>query len=428
MTEPLLVEPLERPPDTAVRVPGSRSFTNRALIAAALADGTSRIEGALTADDTDAMVDNLARLRVQVVADPEAATIEVTGTAGRLPDGSFDLDARLSGTTSRFLLPLLALGPGRYRLDGHEPLRARPMGGTLEALRELGAEVLEEGAAGHLPVTVGGPVLGGAVEVPGDASSQFLSGLLLAAPAMPRGLRISLTTELVARPFVEMTLETMEAFGARVGVAGDNFSVAPDGYRAATYRVEPDAGAAGYFFAAAALTGGRVLVEGLDRRSRQGDLGILDVLSAMGADVSEESTGLSVRGPATLRGGTFDLSALPDTAPTVAALAPFASDEVRVTGVGFIRGHESNRIAAIVTELRRCGVDAEEEAEGFVVRPGPVAPAVVETYDDHRLAMGLGLMGLRVPGVRIADADVVVKTFPGYFRALDQLRSPTATQ
>jgi 3-phosphoshikimate 1-carboxyvinyltransferase len=391
-------------------------------VIAALAEGTSRIEGALTADDTEAMADNLARLRVPVVADPEAETLEVTGTGGRLPAGSFELDARLSGTTSRFLLPVLALGPGHYRLDGQEPLRARPMGATLEALRELGADVAEEGAPGHLPVTVGGPVLGGAVEVRGDTSSQFLSGLLLAGPAMPRGLRVTLTTELVARPFVEMTLETMEAFGARVGVAGESFTVAPAGYRATTYRVEPDAGAAGYFFAAAALTGGRVRVEGLQRRSRQGDLGLLDVLAAMGAEVSETPDSLTVTGPGTLRGGTFDLTALPDTTPTLAALAPFAEAEVRVTGVGFIRGHESNRIAAIVTELRRCGVDAEEEAEGFVVRPGPVGPATLETYDDHRIAMGLALLGLRTPGIRIACPEVVGKTFPGYFSALDQLR------
>jgi 3-phosphoshikimate 1-carboxyvinyltransferase len=404
-------------------VPGSRSFTNRALVAAALAEGTSRIEGALTADDTEAMVDNLTRLRIPVVADPEARTIEVTGSGGRLPDGSFDLDARLSGTTSRFLLPTLALGPGRYRLDGHEPLRARPMGGTLDALRELGADVLEEAAPGHLPVTVGGPVLGGAVEVPGDTSSQFLSGLLLAAPAMAHGLRVTLTTALVARPFVEMTLETMEAFGARVGQAGEAFSVAPGGYRATTYRVEPDAGSAGYFFAAAAVCAGRVQVAGLRRRSLQGDLRMLDVLAEMGAVVTEDDAGITVIGPAALRGGTFDLSALPDTAPTIAALAPFATDEVRVTGVGFIRTHESDRIAAILEALQACGVDASEEPDGFVVRPGSIRPAVIETHDDHRLAMAFALMGLRVPGIRIADPEVVAKTYPDYFTALDQLRA-----
>jgi 3-phosphoshikimate 1-carboxyvinyltransferase len=423
MTEPVEIPPLERAPDCVVRVPGSRSYTNRALVTAALAEGRSRIEGALTADDTEAMADNLARLRIPVVADPDAATIEIEGTGGRLPAGSFELDARLSGTTSRFLLPVLALGPGRYRLDGAEPLRSRPMGGTLVALQELGVEVLEEGAPGHLPVTVGGPVLGGAVEVAGDTSSQFLSGLLLAAPAMSRGLRITLTTDLVARPFVEMTIEVMEAFGARVGVAGSSFSVAPGGYSPTTYAVEPDAGAAAYFFAAAALTGGRVVVAGLSRRSRQGDLQVLDVLAAMGAEVGETPDGVVVQGPASLRGGTFDLSALPDTAPTIAALAPFATDEVRVTGVGFIRGHESDRIAAAVTELRRCGIDAEETDDGFVVRPGAVGAAEIQTYEDHRMAMAFSLVGLRVPGIRIAEPQVVGKTFPTWFHALDQLRA-----
>jgi 3-phosphoshikimate 1-carboxyvinyltransferase len=398
-----------------VKVPGSKSLTNRALVCAALAEGTSTITGALVADDTAAMTDCLRGLGASVEWD--GTTVTVTGVAGRVTVEAADLDARLSGTTSRFVLPLLALGGGRYRLDGREPLRRRPMGPSLEALRDLGAAVEEEGAPGHLPVVVSGPARGGEARVPGDLSSQFVSGLLLAAPAMPQGLHIQLSSTLVAAPFVEMTAEVMRQFGAEV----EGLHVRPGTYRARAYAVEPDASAASYFFAAAAITGQSVTVEGLGEGSLQGDLGFTDVLVEMGASVTvTDSTTVTGSG---LRGIEVDLSTMPDMAQTFAVVAACAEGPSRVRGVEVIRGHETDRIHAVVTELRRCGIGAEETDDGFTIEPAPIRPAVVQTYDDHRMAMSFALLGLREPGIEIADPGVVAKTFPGYWDALARLQA-----
>lgn len=397
-------------------VPGSKSLTNRALVCAALADGTSTITGALVADDTAAMTDCLRGLGARIVWDGTSVT--VTGSGGRVPVDAAELDARLSGTTSRFVLPLLALGTGRYVLDGGEPLRRRPMGPSLEALRDLGVAVEELGEPGHLPVAVSGPVRGGEARVRGDLSSQFVSGLLLAAPAMPGGLRIMLSSDLVAAPFVAMTEAVMRAFGADVA----DLAVRPGPYRARRYAVEPDASAASYFLAAAAILGGRVTVEGLGAGSLQGDLGFAGVLARMGATVALTDDAVTVTGNG-LRGIEVDLADMPDMAQTFAVVAACAEGPSRVGGVGVIRGHETDRIAAVVAELRRVGVGAEETGDGFTVVPAPLQPATVRTYDDHRMAMSFALLQLVEPGIRIADPGVVAKTFPGYWDALARLRS-----
>jgi 3-phosphoshikimate 1-carboxyvinyltransferase len=432
------VEPVEGRLDATVTVPGSKSLTNRALVCAALADGVSAIEGALVADDTEAMASALRALGARVAPGPSGRDGEgaaapvgltVTGTGGVLAPGPLDLDLRLSGTSSRFLLPVVALGRGRYRLDGRPPLRARPMGPVLAAIEALGARVEAHGPAGHLPVTVVAPghLIGGEVDVPGDRSSQYVSGLLLAAPYCRDGLRVRVTTRLVGRPFVDMTVAVMAAFGVVVAVADDvggpMFTVPPGRYRGTGYRVEPDASAASYFLAAAAICGGRVTVEGLGDSSLQGDAGFADLLAAMGAGVERSAGATTVTGPGHLRGlGDVDLSAMPDMAQTLAAVAAFADGPTRVGGIGFIRGHETDRIAATVRELRRCGVDAREERDGFVVHPGIPHPARVATYDDHRMAMSFALLGLRVAGIEIENPGCVAKTFPGYWDTLDQLR------
>ena len=426
MTEALEVAPLTRPPDLTIRVPGSKSITNRALVAAALADGASRLTGVLVADDTLAMVDALRRLDVDVALDAEAATAVVAGTAGRLPARPVTLDARQSGTTARFLAPLLGLGTGAYRLDGSPQLRARPMGPTLDALTGLGARIEAAGESERLPVTiVGGGLRGGEVALAGDVSSQFLSGLLLVGPLLADGLVVRLTTELVSRPYVDLTVSTMRAFGAGVEQPDDaTVAVAPGGYRPTAYAVEPDASAASYLFAAAAICGGRVRVEGLGRGSAQGDLGFVDVLARMGATVEVGDGWTEVTGGGELRGIEVDMRHLSDTAQTLAAVAVFAEGTTRITGIGFIRRKETDRIAAVVTELRRCGIEAEEEEDGFVVRPGDPRPTTVQTYDDHRMAMSFALLGLRAPGIVIEDPSCVAKTYPGYFADLDRLREP----
>ncbi|MGW4943722.1 3-phosphoshikimate 1-carboxyvinyltransferase [Actinoplanes sp. NPDC004185] len=410
----LTVAPLSSPLDATVRPPGSKSITNRALLCAALAPGTSTLTGALFADDTRAMLDAVAALGATVEADPEAAVIRVTGVDPRTGSVDAAVDARQSGTTSRFILPAAALRPGRTVVDGTPQLRARPFGPVLDALRDLGAEV---STTGFLPATVRGPLRGGPVRVSGHISSQFLSGLLMAGPLMTEGLTVELTSALVSVPYVEMTRAVMAAFG--VEAAG--LSVAPGGYRATDYPIEPDASAASYFLGAAAVAGGRVTVRGLGTGSLQGDVGFADVLERMGATVTRSADSLTVGATGALRGVDVDMSDISDTAQTLAAVAVYADSPTRVRGIGFIRGKETDRVAAVVTELRRAGIDAVEDEDGFTINPGVPRPTRFETYEDHRMAMSLSLLGLRSPGIEIADPGCVAKTYPHFFTDLAAL-------
>ncbi len=352
----------------------------------------------------------------------------VTGHGGVVPAGTATLDARLSGTTSRFVAPLLSLGTGPYVLDGAEPLRARPMGPGLEALRQLGVVVTELGEPGHLPVSIAGPApAGGEILLPSSVSSQFGSGLLMVAPCLRDGLVIQMQDGVVSRSYLGLTAEVMTAFGSPVGARQPStYEVAAGGYRPTDYRIEPDASAASYFFAAAAITGGRVRIDGLGTGSLQGDVAFVDVLEQMGAQVVRGSDFTEVRGTGSLRGVTVDMGELSDTAQTLAAVAVFADGPTEVTGIGFIRRKETDRIAAVVTELQRCGIDATETDDGFRIVPGTPQPAVIETYDDHRMAMSFALLGLRAEGIRIADPGCVAKTFPGYWAELDRLRNAHA--
>ena len=399
MTAVLSVEPLARPPDATITVPGSKSITNRALICAALADGASVLEGALLADDTEAMVDCLRRLGIDCV-DVHVDRITVHGQGGVIPATEAQLDVRLSGTTARFIIPVAARGHGRFEIDAAPPMRRRPMGPTFDALRSVGVEVDERGDPGCLPVVIRSEgVRGGRVSASGDVSSQFVSGLMLA------GFDVDVTTALVSTPYVDMTRAIMRTFEHPI-----------------TYPIEPDASAASYFFAAAAIWGGQVTVTGLGRPSLQGDLRFVDVLASMGAAIELDERRTTVRGTGTLHGVVVDLRDLSDMVPTLAAVAVFADSATTITDVGFIRGKESDRIGDLVRELRRCGIEAVEHDDGLTVNPGQPQPARIRTYDDHRMAMAFALIGLRAPGIEIEDPECVSKTFPGYFDALDQLR------
>ncbi len=418
------ITPLSRPPDATVRVPGSKSVTNRVLVAAALATGTSQLGGVLVADDTSAMIAGLRALGVTLDVGDDGTAVRVTGTGGRLPATSPSVDVRLSGTTARFLAPVLTLVRGNARLDGGEPFRLRPMGPSIDALRQLGADVVELGEAGHLPIEVTAPPApAGRVRVAGDASSQFLSGLLLLAPALPDGLTIEVDTALVSQPYVELTERVLGWFGAEVHHPDPHTFVVPgSGYSAADVAIEPDASAASYLLAAAAITGGRVRVAGLTRDSNQGDAGFAHVLARMGAEVVVDDEGTEVQGTGRLEGIEVDLGAMSDTAQTLAAVAVFADSPTRITGIGFIRAKETDRLAAVATELRRLGIETIEEPDGLLIHPGRPEPGTVSTYNDHRMAMSFALLGLVVPGIEIADPDCVDKTFPRYFEVLEELR------
>ena len=419
------VRPLGHPPDAVVAVPGSKSITNRALVCATLASGASSLSGVGRSDDTDAMLGCVARLGADVRIDQAGDTALVVGTAGVLRPGPVELDTGLAGTTSRFVTALAALGRGRYRIDGGPPLRARPMGPLHAALGTLGARIEPEGEWGHLPVVLHAHGLrGGTVALPGDVSSQFVTALMLVAPAIDGGLTIDLTSPLVSRPYLGLTAAVMESFGVDdVSVGDRQVRVGAGRYRRAAYAVEPDASSASYLWAAAAITGGRVLVPGLGPASLQGDVAFVDVLALMGAEVERGTDGVAVRGTGRLRGVDVDLRDCSDAVPTLAAVACFADSPTRISGVGFIRTKETDRIGSLVAELQRCGVDAQEEPDGLVVRPVSGAPraARVRTYHDHRMAMALALLGLRVPGIEIEEPDVVAKSFPTFWSALGAL-------
>ncbi len=423
------VKPLIRPPDVDLEVPGSKSHTNRALICAALASGRSRLDRVLFADDTEAMLGALDTLGIPVQRSEAERRVEIDGwgTGHRVSGGGdatpLPVDVRQSGTTSRFLLPLLAASPGRYVLDGDEQLRARPFGPQLAALRHLGAEV--EGDALPLAIT-GRNLAGGTVTVESSISSQFLSGLLLSAPLFSSPVAIEVAGLLVSQPYVDLTVSTMASFGVEVETSandgGQRFVV--DGhYRPATVELEPDASAASYFFAAAAITGGRVRIEGLGTNTVQGDLGFVDLLAKMGAEVRSGPDWTEVRGTGTLRGITVDMADISDTAQTLAVVATFADSPTEITGIGFIRFKETDRIGAVVAELGRRGIAVTETNDGMIIQPGPPQPGVVETYDDHRMAMSFALLGLRHPGIEIANPGCVSKTFPDFFDVLDRLRT-----
>jgi 3-phosphoshikimate 1-carboxyvinyltransferase len=421
-TERYTMRPLTRPVDAKMTAPGSKSYTNRALLCAALARGTSTLVGALASDDTAAMVDCLTALGIEISQQDDGWT--VVGCDGRLPNPTAELQCRLSGTTARFITPVVCLGEGPYVVTGGVPLQARPMAGQFEALRSLGASIHSEDEPNHLPVIVRRETFrGGVVRVPGNTSSQFLSGLLLAAPCYADGIDVEVTTELVSRSYVDLTLQTVEAFGGRIVHASDNrFRIEFGGYLARRYEVEPDASAASYLFAAAALTAGRVRVNCLHRSSRQGDLAFVDILTQMGCTVTDDGKGIEVAGPDQLHGVDVNMQNCSDVAQTLAAIAPFADSPTRITGIGFIRNKETNRVAAMVTELRRCGIEAIEEDDGVIIMPGMPHAAEIETYDDHRMAMSFALLGLRVPGISILDPDCVGKTFPNFWSTLETLR------
>jgi len=423
VAHPRTILPLPHPVEGTVTVPGSKSLTARLLVATALAEGTSVVRGALVSDDTAAMAESLRRLGCAVQATAGGTTLTVDGVGHRPRWAPCTLDVGLAGTVARFLAPVAALGDQPVTIDGTPRMRERPMADTIAALRALGGRVTELRQPGHLPITVRGPLTGGSVTMAGDASSQFLSGLLLAAPAMPEGLTVQLTTPLVSRPYVAMTIATMAKFGVAVQVTDDGAFVVRPGqrYQAAQVTVEPDASAASYFFAAAAITGSRLQVLGVHRGSLQGDVRFVDLLAAMGAEVHDTEDGLVVAGAGRLRGLDADMADCSDVVPSLAVVAPFADGPTEVTGIGFIRAKETDRIGHTVAQLRRCGVDADERADGLVVRPSSPHGAVVDPAGDHRMAMSFAVLGLRVAGVGIADPEVTSKTFPGFFDVLDRL-------
>jgi 3-phosphoshikimate 1-carboxyvinyltransferase len=410
--------------DATVRVPGSKSITNRALLLAALADGRSLLRGALAADDTLAFAGGLRNLGFEI--GEEAGGWRVQGAAGLIPAREAEVFCAEAGTAARFLLAACAAGQGRYHFDAAPQLRRRPLSLLLDALRQQGART-HPADADHLPLTLEARGLaGGGLRLPGDTSSQFISALLMTAPLGRTPLELGVDG-LVSRPYVDLTLKMMAQFGVQSERTGyHRFAVSPSSYMAREYEIEPDASTASYFFAAAAVTGGRVTVPGVHRGGGlQGDVRFLDVLEAMGCDVRQDAGGVSVTGPATLAGLTVDMSDISDTFMTLAAVAPFASSPVSITGIANVRLKESDRIAAMEGNLRRLGVKTESGADYLRVLPGTPSGGHIDPHDDHRIAMSFAVLGLRVPGVVIDDPSCVSKTCPTFFELWSDLEQGT---
>lgn len=424
----LILDTATQPLKAVISVPGSKSIANRALICAALADGTTTLSNLASGDDTAAMIDCLRALHIDIKVEDTTATI--TGSAGR-PHGGVELNARLAGTTSRFMTALAALSAVPSLITGDAPLRHRPMKPLHDALTQLGAHVKSVDQSGHLPVWVSGDALdGGTVSIPGDISSQYVSALMMIGPYLPEGIRLQLTSPLVSRPYVAITASVMSSFGATGIAIGDHtIGVEPSAYTATSYAIEADASSASYPLAAVAIAGGSVKVLGVGRPALQGDAAFVDVLEAMGCTTRTTEDSLEVKSSGLLHGIEINMADLSDLVPTLAVVAVFADSPTRITGVGFIRHKESDRIGDLVNGLKKIGSDAVEEDDGILIRPvnfDQLHGAELSTHDDHRLAMAWSLLALRVSGISIDEPAVVSKSWPEWWDVRSSLLNVSA--
>ena len=423
------IVPVRHPLHASVRVPGSKSLTNRALLIASLASGTTRLVNALFSDDSRYFANALQTLGFDIRLDESKSEMTVSGRGGIIPAARADLFIGNAGTAARFLSAFLTLGHGEYILDGEPRMRERPMADLVDALTQLGADVTSTGGFPPLAIRASG-LTGGRARLAGDISSQFLSALLMVAPYAKSPVEIRLTTDLNSKPYADMTLAIMQDFGVTVQRDGySSFAVPITNYQLptslspSTYAIESDASAASYFFAAPAICGGTVRVENISRQSKQGDLAFLDVLTQMGCEVTEGENFIEVTGADSLSGLDVDMRDIPDTAQTLAVIAPFAGSPTRIRGIASARVKETDRVRATCNELTRLGVRVTEHEDGMTIYPcEKFVPAPVQTYNDHRMAMAFSLIGLRVDGVAIENPSCVSKTFPNYFEVLEQLR------
>lgn len=406
------------PVNGRVHIPGSKSASNRALILAVLADGPSALRGVLDARDTRLMVAALVHLGHVLNLTPEEGTGNMTvQVQPHHMHATTTIDCGLAGTVMRFVPPVAALNSGQVTFDGDETARARPMGTLLEALRHLGVEIDDSGR-GSLPFTVvgRGEVSGGAVTIDASRSSQFVSGLLLSAARFEAGVTIHHVGDRVpSTPHIDMTCAMLADHGVVVHREGDAiWHVDPQPIAACDVRIEPDLSNATPFLAAAMVTGGSVTVADWPEVTTQPGAAILPILEHMGATWRRSADGVTVHGPDSIGGIDVDLADVGELTPTVAALAALAESPSTLTGIAHLRGHETDRIAALATELGKIGAHVEELPDGLRIEPGPPRAADLATYQDHRMATAAAIVGLRIPGVRVADIGTTSKTLPDF--------------
>ncbi|MDY6822536.1 MAG: 3-phosphoshikimate 1-carboxyvinyltransferase [Thermodesulfobacteriota bacterium] len=407
--------------DSTVTVPGSKSYTHRSLIAAALSDGTCELANCLDSEDTRLTRKALAQMGVKIIEGRD--TITIHGMGGALSPASGPIYLGNSGTSMRLLAGVAALGKGVYTLTGTERMAERPVGDLLDSLVQLGVDARSVKNNGCPPIEIhGGEVPGGKADLKCEISSQYLSSLLLAGPYMKNGLDVSVIEGPVSKPYIDMTVDIMTDFGVAVDRDGYNrFQVAPGQcYKSGPYRVESDASQASYFWAAAAVTGQTVKVLGMSEDSRQGDVGLLKVLSQMGCRVTQDKDGVAVTG-GDLSAVTVDMADMPDVVPTLAVVAAFAKGTTRIYNVAHLKAKESDRLSAVANELTKMGISAACEDDGLFITGGSPHGAEIETYDDHRIAMSFAVAGLRVSGISIRNEQCVEKSFPDYWDVFDSL-------
>ncbi|HOD36536.1 MAG TPA: 3-phosphoshikimate 1-carboxyvinyltransferase [Syntrophales bacterium] len=409
--------------DAVVRVPGSKSYTQRALVISALAEGKTFLRNPLFSEDTKYMMAALRFLGAEIVSSGE--DVIVTGTAGKITNPGAGIYLGNNGTAMRFLAGMVSLGRGDFLLTGDRRLCERPMGPLLDALRVLGVGSTCPGKEGHPPVVIhAGGIKGGRLMIDGVESSQYVSSILISAPYAKGDVWIGLKGPAVSRPYIDMTVDVMRAFGVPVeGEAVGGFRVKGRRcYESGRFLIEADASSASYFFLAAALCGGRVRVTHMNPQTLQGDIGFLRILEHLGCAVSTGDSWVEVAGKTRLAGEcSFDMKDMPDMVPTLAALAAVREGKTVIRNVPHLRMKESNRLEALVNELRRVGVQAEETQDGIVIEGGKPRGAEIETYDDHRIAMSFAMLGLVVRGIHIRNRECVRKSFSGFWEEMKKL-------
>lgn len=404
-----------------VCVPGSKSYTQRALICAALAEGSSEIRNALDAEDITHFIDALRALGARIKKEEDALIVE--GNGGRLAHPEAAINLGNNGTALRFFTTLVALGKGRYELTGSKRLLERPVGPLVRALKDLGVKASCEGE--HPPVIIeAGGLSGGRVTLSDIESSQYVSSLLLAAPFAKSDMIISLEGKIASRPYLDMTVEVMKRFGATVKTQKGNRYCVEAGrrYRAGDYVVEGDASSASYFMLAAALLKRAIRILNVNPRSLQGDIKFIDVMEQLGCTVTRGDDWIEITGRELPEGVCiFSMGDMPDMVPTLAVLSAFRNGQTVIKDAAHLRIKESDRLAALVNELRKTGITAVETSDGMVIQGGSPREARIETYKDHRMAMSFAVAALAAPGMRIDDPDCVGKSFPGFWDELKKL-------
>jgi len=407
-----------------VRVPGSKSYTHRVLIASALADGVSTLKNALLSEDTQFTIAALGQMGIRIEVND--TDVQVCGKGGCLEACNTPIYLGNSGTSMRLITGIAVLGMGVYTLTGTPRMQERPLKDLLDALQQMGVRARSLKDNGCPPVEVTATAIHkDRVSINCQKSSQYLSALLLLAPRTPKGLEIRVAGEPVSRPYVDLTVALMKSFGIRLEREGyRKFSVpGPQVYRAGNYFVEADCSQAAYFWGAAAITGAHIKVMDLNANSAQGDLRFVDLLEQMGCTVSREPDGIGVAG-GRLRAIEADMADMPDQVPTLAVVAAFSEGTTLIRNVAHLKSKESDRLTATITELRKMGIEAAYSHSALIIRGGEPHGSVVDTYNDHRMAMSFAIAGLKAPGVFIRNEDCVAKSFPAFWHVFEELYQP----